>query len=40
MVDVDSILSEEDYKAVLDSRIEKRKGELSFLSDLKKDLGL
>lgn len=40
MVDIDSILSEEDYKAVLDSRIEKRKGKLSSLSDLKKELGL
>ncbi len=40
MVDVDSILSEEDYKAVIESRIEKKNGKLTSLNDLKKELDL
>ncbi len=40
MVDADSILSEEDYKAILDSRLEKKRGKLISLGDLKKEIGL
>lgn len=40
MVDVDSILTEEDYAAVADSRAEKKQGKLTNLKDLKKELGM
>ncbi|HIH25727.1 hypothetical protein J4476_03410 [Candidatus Woesearchaeota archaeon] len=40
MVDVDSIMTEEDYKALEESREEKRKGKLITSEQLKKELGI
>ncbi|MBI4152906.1 hypothetical protein HY497_00140 [Candidatus Woesearchaeota archaeon] len=40
MVDVDSIMTEEDYHALLAYREEKKKGQLISHEDLKKKLGL
>ncbi len=40
MVDVDSIMTEEDYKALLDYRNEKSTGKLISHEQLKKKLGL
>ena len=40
MVDVDSIMTEEDYKALKDYREEKSKGKLISHEKLKKELGL
>ena len=40
MVDVDSIMTEDDYKALLEFRKEKAKGKLISHEKLKKELGL
>ena len=40
MVDVDSIMTEEDYNALIDYREEKSKGKLISHEKLKKELGL
>lgn len=40
MVDADSIMTEEDYKALLDYRKEKSSGELVSHEKLKKELGI
>ncbi len=40
MVDIDSILTEEDYKALQDYRKEKAEGKLVSHEALKKELGL
>jgi len=40
MVDVDSIMTEDDYKALLEYRKDKKKDKLVSESQLKKDLGL
>ncbi len=40
MVDADSIMTEEDYKALLDYRKEKSQGKLVSHEKVKKELGL
>ena len=40
MIDVDSIMTEEDYNAILVAREEKRRNELTSFDDLKKELRL
>lgn len=40
MVDIDSILTEDDYAALSEYRTEKAKGRLVMHEDLKKELGL
>lgn len=40
MVDVDSIMTEDDYKAFYEYKREKSKGKLVSHEELKKDLGL
>ena len=40
MVDIDSIMTEDDYKALQDYREEKSKGKLISHEQLKKELGL
>jgi hypothetical protein len=40
MVDIDSILTEDDYAALLESGTEKANGKLTSHEDLKKELGL
>ncbi len=40
MVDVDSIMTEEDYEALLTYREEKKTGKLTTHDQLKKELGL
>lgn len=40
MVDIDSIMTEDDYKAIEDYRQQKDKGELMSHNEVKKELGL
>ena len=40
MVDIDSIMTEDDYKALQEYKIEKSKGKLTSHEELKKELGL
>ena len=40
MIDIDTIMTEEDYEAILAAREEKQGGELISLDDLKKELNL
>ena len=40
MVDVDSIMTEDDYRALEESRKEKRDGKLISSEQLKKELGI
>ena len=40
MIEVDSLMTEEDYKALLTYREEKAKGTLTSHEDLKEELGL
>jgi hypothetical protein len=40
MVDIDSILTEDDYKALQEYNIEKSEGKLTSHEELKKELGL
>ena len=40
MVDIDTIMTEEDYEALLEYRKEKAQGKLISHEDLKKELGL
>ena len=40
MVDIDSIMTEDDYKALQEYNIEKSEGKLTSHEELKKELGL
>ena len=40
MIDIDSVLTEDDYRALIDYRAEKARGRLILHEDLKKELGL
>ncbi len=40
MVDIDSIMTEDDYKALQEYKIEKSEGKLTSHEELKKELGL
>ena len=40
MIDIDTIMTEEDYEALLEYRKEKAEGKLISHEDLKKELGL
>jgi len=40
MVDIDSIITEDDYKALQDYKIEKAEGKLTSHEELKKELGI
>jgi hypothetical protein len=40
MVDIDSIMTEDDYKALQDYNIEKSEGKLTSHDELKRELGL
>jgi len=40
MVDIDSIMTEDDYKALQEYKIEKSEGKLTSHEELKQELGL
>jgi len=40
MIDIDCILTEDDYAALLESRAEKAEGKLTSHEDMKRELGL